>query len=61
MIEFLITISRQRLRPQYGDGFRGAPLVSSLPVQSPIRRNRGASQDASGTKAEADPSGDTDV
>jgi len=41
MIEFLITISRQRLRPQYGDGFRGAPLDPSLPVQSTIRRNRG--------------------
>ena len=56
MIEFLVTISRQRLRPQYGDGFRNAPLVPSQPVQSQIRSDRGANQDASGTKAEADPS-----
>jgi hypothetical protein len=61
VIEFLVTISRERLRPQYGDGFRGAPLATPLPVQSTIRRNRGASQDAPGREREADPSDDTDV
>ena len=54
VIEFPITILRQRLRPQYGDGFRGAPLATSLPVQSLNRRNRGASQNETGTEAEAE-------
>jgi len=61
VIEFLITISRERLRPQYGDGFRGAPLATSVLVQNTTRRNRGAIQDESGAKKETDTSGGTDV
>jgi hypothetical protein len=52
VIEFLITIPRERLRPKYGDGFRSAPLTSSLPIEKIIGRNQGATQDASGTKTE---------
>jgi len=61
VIEFLITISRDRLRPQYGDGFRGAPLATSVLVQGTTRRDRGAIQDESGAKKETDTSGGTDV
>jgi len=54
VIEFLITIPRERLRPKYGDGFRGAPWTSSLPIEKIIGRNQGATQDASGTEEETD-------
>jgi hypothetical protein len=27
VLDFSITVSRERLRPQYGDGFAGAPLA----------------------------------
>jgi hypothetical protein len=61
VIEFLITIPRERLRPQYGDGFRGAPFVSSLPIERIIGRNQGATQDATGTEKETEPASDTEV
>lgn len=61
VIEFLITIPRERLRPQYGDGFRGAPLVTWLPDESTNRRNRGASHETAGTQAETDAAGEADV
>jgi hypothetical protein len=61
VIEFLITIPRERLRPKYGDGFRGAPLTSSLPIEKIIGRNQGATQDASGTEEETDAAGASKV
>jgi hypothetical protein len=61
VIEFLITIPRERLRPQYGDGFRGAPLANSRPVENKIGRNRGVVQDASGTNQETDVAGETEI
>jgi hypothetical protein len=61
VIEFLITIPRERLRPKYGDGFRGAPLTSSLPIEKIIGRNQGATQDVSETKEETDAAGASKV
>ncbi|MGC1954058.1 MAG: hypothetical protein WA970_16105, partial [Gammaproteobacteria bacterium] len=31
-VEFVVTVSRARLRPRYGEGFRGAPLEVSRVV-----------------------------
>ena len=61
VIEFLITIPRERLRPHYGDGFGGAPLATLLPDESMNRRNRGASHETSGTQAETEAAGEADV
>jgi hypothetical protein len=38
VIDFSIAISREQLRPKYGDGFKGAPLVS--PRTSPRLENQ---------------------
>jgi hypothetical protein len=62
VIEFLITIPRERLRPNYRDGFRGAPLDTSLPDLGLAGRNRGGKRDVSETKAkQPDHKGEADV
>jgi len=61
VIEFLITIPRERLRPKYGDGFQGTPLTSSLPIEKIIGRNQGATQDASETEEDTDAAGASKV
>ena len=50
VLEFSIDISREQLRPKYGDGFRGAPLDTSRSNQHPPERNRGEKRDAATDK-----------
>jgi hypothetical protein len=45
VIDFSIAIPRERLRPNYGDGFRGAPLDASQSSQGRIDQNRGVNRD----------------
>ena len=61
VIEFEITIPRERLRPNYRDGFRGAPLDTSQPDPSLTGRNPGVSRDVSKTETETDFSGEAHV
>lgn len=61
VIEFEITIPRQRLRPNYGDGFRGAPLNTFRPDPSLSGRNQGECQDGSKTETKTDCPGEAHV
>lgn len=61
VIEFDITIPRKRLRPKYGDGFRGAPLDTSLSDPSLTGRNQGVSRDGSKTETKTDFPGEAHV
>lgn len=55
VIDFSIAIPRERLRPNYGDGFRGAPLDASHSSQDRIDQNRGVNRDEPKTaKGEVD-------
>jgi hypothetical protein len=45
MIDFSIVIQRERLRPKYGDGFKGAPLETSLYSQRADDQHRGVDRD----------------
>ena len=60
VIEFSTTISRERLRPGYGDGFGGAPLRISLGRTSAAKRGQGG-DDESRTEKNAGVEGETDV
>ncbi|MBK7919357.1 MAG: hypothetical protein IPJ94_24475 [Chloroflexi bacterium] len=42
VIEFSITVPREQLRPNYGDGFRGAPLKITKRPSGSVKGNRGA-------------------
>jgi hypothetical protein len=44
VIDFSIAVPRERLRPKYGDGFKGAPLGTSPPSQRISDQNRGANR-----------------
>jgi hypothetical protein len=46
-INFSISIARERLRPQYGDGFAGAPLAASPAKEQALVPDRGVAQDES--------------
>jgi hypothetical protein len=45
VIDFSIAIPRERLRPNYGSGFGGAPLDASQLNQGRIDQNRGVNRD----------------
>ncbi len=45
MLDFSITVSRERLRPHFGDGFTGAPLGASQFSQRTTDQNRGVKRD----------------
>jgi hypothetical protein len=44
VIEFSAVIPRDQLRPGYGDGFGGAPLLTTKPSQVPLSRGQGGQQ-----------------
>lgn len=60
VIEFPVTIPRKRLRPEYGDGFGGAPL-DTFPPKPDLRRNRGASTDGAGVEGTTPVEGEAHV
>jgi hypothetical protein len=45
VIDFSVAIPRERLRPNYGDGFKGAPLDSSLSSRQTEDQHRGVDRD----------------
>src|SRR5579884_344107 len=47
LLDFSVTIPRERLRPRYGDGFDGAPLrASPSAAGAPILGDRGSHERA---------------
>ncbi len=40
MLDFSTSVSRERLRPQYGDGFAGAPLAQDRGVKQDEERRK---------------------
>jgi hypothetical protein len=54
-LEFSITVSREQLCPNYGDGFRGAPLRRKKNGRTKAEQNRGVNEpeEKEDTKSEA--------
>lgn len=50
VLQFSVAIPRAQLRPQYGNGFAGAPLHSKPTGQLPSERETGGCRDTSETK-----------
>ncbi len=50
LLEFSISVPRARLRPNYGEGFQGAPLRNRPADQSTPQPNRAANTDAATPK-----------
>ena len=46
LLEFSVSVPRARLRPNYGEGFQGAPLKNRLAEKSTSQPNRAANTDA---------------
>jgi hypothetical protein len=61
VIDFSIAIPRERLRPNYGDGFLGAPLGASGSSSSSQDQDRGVKGDESRTTKEAEVDRETEV
>ena len=55
VIDFSIAIPRERLRPNYGDGFKGAPLDTFQSSRGTVDQNRGVNRnEPKPTKEEVD-------
>jgi hypothetical protein len=50
LLEFSTSIPRTQLRPNYGDGFLGAPLNNRHPLESPAPREQGDQRGLSNTQ-----------
>jgi hypothetical protein len=61
VIEFSIAIPRARLKPNYGDGFQGAPLRIISIRESTDKRNRGVKGDGSRAKKEENTESEANV
>jgi hypothetical protein len=59
VIDFSITVPRERLRPNYGDGFQGAPLQPGLLSKRKTERKRGANGDEAQPAREGKTAGKT--
>ena len=57
LVEFSTSIPRTQLRPSYGDGFLGAPLQSSQPLENPAPREQGDQRGSSSTQRQQNSGG----
>jgi hypothetical protein len=60
-LEFSVTLSREELRPSYGEGFRGAPLSWRCAMPCSASGDGDSSSEQWETQAEQGVGGDRDV
>ena len=53
-IDFSISVSREQLRPNYGDGFRGVLIEDSANGRSGAKQNRGKNEQEESETAESE-------
>ena len=61
LLEFSISVPRTRLRPNYGEGFRGAPLKITRAEKSAPQLNRASDTDAPTPKQQNPQDGQADL